>query len=349
MRKLLFISVLSLAVFASSAQSLPVVDCVDLCSGARERFVRVAQFQLDYALATDQQTGLSTIADVAAHEAKIERCLELSARNGARIVLFPELCSALPADSRERLFERMQRYAVDHDAIVLGGTYYDSLRRGVCPIFAPEGRFSSYKLNQSIFETSAVDGRGMVGCDTLRYFRTRWGNFVPVVCVDLISDDVNYLVRRLSNTGDIDMLFNLDYNPASREFLREVSSIVRRHPLFASIVNVAGGTSGPADSRSDGRYGNSALVGALLNTFRAPLVDSLPASMRTDGKRSSASEGYEMVLSVLEPSCEGALVYELNLRVVRPPSTTNAPDQGYPTVRNVKRMRLGNGWTEASR
>jgi hypothetical protein len=47
-----------------------------------------------------------------------------------------------------------------------------------------------------------------------------------------------------------------------------------------------------------------------------------------------------MLIAFISPGKEGALMYDLNLRLIRTPAETNAPDQGYPTVRNVKTILL---------
>jgi len=49
---------------------------------------------------------------------------------------------------------------------------------------------------------------------------------------------------------------------------------------------------------------------------------------------------YDTLVAVVPPWNEAMLVYDLNLRLTREPATTNAPDQGYPTVRNVRRVPL---------
>jgi hypothetical protein len=49
---------------------------------------------------------------------------------------------------------------------------------------------------------------------------------------------------------------------------------------------------------------------------------------------------YEMLIAHIPPGKEGVLIYDLNLRLIRTPSETNAPDQGYPTIRNIRTIPI---------
>lgn len=148
---------------------------------------------------------------------------------------------------------------------------------------------------------------------------------MTLVCVDMISDDANYMARYLSNQGQIEMLINIEYNPAAPEFLREASSMVMRHPLFAILAN-------------DASNGYSGIVGSLLPVQKKPLLPLFPPLFKNQS--GELASGFENVLSVSTPQTEEALLYDLNLRLVRVPYEANAPDQGYPTIRNIRKIAI---------
>lgn len=339
MKRLLLATVCALSLFSLCGQQLPVVKRVVLDNDNRQRFVRVAQFQIDIPLsdAGDGNALDCLVADRAAHIATIGRCLDIAARHKADIVLFPELTLHLPAAERAALIDSMRSFCRTYDALVVGGTFYGDDRRCRCAVVDADTVVYGYKLSPSIFESSAVAGGAMEPTDTLTLFCSRFGNFVPVVCVDMISDRTNYLVRELSNGGQVDMVFNCCYNPASREFLREASAIVQRHRLFVSVVNVAGGGQYSSESPDDNSYGFSGIVGQIHPLHRARLTRDLPQRFRT---AKSNADGYENLVAVSEPAKCEALIYELNLRVVNVPHQTNAPDQGYPTIRNIEHIPI---------
>ena len=332
----IFLGAIVCAVFSAAAQ-LPEVKYIDRLGGERVPFVRIAQFQIDIPYIVDKGTQLPVIADAKAHAEKIEKCLATAELNGSQILVFPELSMAMAKKERSRLLKRLRRYAAEHEAIILAGTFYDNERHGRSVVIFPDTVYNGYKLRPSIFESSILKGMGMTPADTLFVFRTRYGNFLPLVCVDLISDDVNYTVRRLANIGDIDMLITLEYNPASREFIREASAIVMRHPVQVSLTNAAGSKADAGTSR-DEAFGYSALTSSIQFDQKKLLTDGLPA--RFKNAQGEVLDGYENLLSVIEPGTEEALLYETNLRVSRVPRQTNAPDQGYPIVRNLQTVPL---------
>ena len=180
----------------------------------------------------------------------------------------------------------------------------------------------------------------MVGGDTLYVFRTKYGNFLPITCVDLISDDVQYLARAQANRSQIDVLVNITYNPASWEFMREANALVKRHPVFVNLTNVSNpGKKIPDNSDfpdcpdTGGLYGNSSLFASLDRDLRKKIIAPIPSCFKTP--KGNLHPAYDSLIRQIDPDKEGILSYELNLRLVRQPKTTNAPDQGYPTLRNL--------------
>lgn len=327
----LLLSLLFLALSAT-AQNLPTVKTIKWQDDRRIQFAHVAQFQISIPYEVSER-ALPVIADPDAHIKKINHCLNMAAKNECQILIFPELSMSLPQKELNKLESIFSKYAQDHDAIIIGGTYYDEERRCHCQVFVPGDTFSSYKIRPSIFESSPLAGKGMIGTDTLVVYKTKYGNFAPLVCVDLISDDANYLIRTLSNRREIEMMFNVNYNPASKEFLREASSIVTRHPLFIMLTNTSEGPGASSERDHDSAYGYSGLLASLSPMQQPTCAAILPDIFKTPS--GSLIDGYENLVSVLEPGKEAALIYEVNLNVTRVPENTNAPDQGYPTVRNV--------------
>ncbi len=201
---------------------------------------RVAQFQLRIPLKASREDGLYKIAPAfrTSHRAKIERCLKAAVERGAHIAIFPELTLSLEAPFRQDVIDDMRRLARPHDMIIIGGSFYDPERRSRCVIITPEEVVLGQKIRPARSEAMPVRGFGMQEGTQLAYLRTKYGNFMVILCSDLISDDVQYIIRRMANLGLLDLCANITYNKASWEFMREASGIVKRHPLFFTITNV---------------------------------------------------------------------------------------------------------------
>lgn len=307
------------------AQNLPKVGYYDWHPNERVNFVRIGQFQISIHYKVDTATLLPFIDNETAHMERLEKCLNIAAANNIQLLVFPELTLALSKNTREKAMKLMQRFSTQHEAIIIGGTYYDSERHGRCVTVLPEKTCLSYKIRPAIFEASSLKNKGMVGADSLYVFRTKYGNFMTLVCVDMISDDANYMARYLSNRGEIEMLFNIQYNSSPAEFLCEASSMVMRHPLFAILTNEASS-------------GYSGLTGSLQPDQKKTVQTILPKYFKD--ANNNTIDGYKNLLAVIEPKEEEALLYEINLCCIRVPRSTNAPDQGYPTLRNLQRIKI---------
>ena len=48
------------------------------------------------------------------------------------------------------------------------------------------------------------------------------------------------------------------------------------------------------------------------------------------------------MLGVIDPGKEALILYDINLRVIRAPEENNAPDQGYPTIKNIEIIDIKN-------
>ncbi len=150
-------------------------------------------------------------------------------------------------------------------------------------------------------------------------------------------------------------MVNINHNPAAWEFLIEANSIVRRHPVFVSITNAVVSTPNydPSCYEEDSKkenpldrskwkpvdkgycYGHSAIF-AGLKDFRGDL--ELPRSMQL--KELPGQLAYNQMVGNAGTFGERMLTYELNMWMTRAPDATNAPDQGYPTIRNIEVVDL---------
>jgi len=176
-----------------------------------------------------------------------------------------------------------------------------------------------------------------------------FGRIIPLTCVDLISDAVQYSVRNLATRGQVDVVANVNFNPAAWEFMIEGNGIARRHPVIVSITNVSGSPDPKvkAECRQKGDngycFGNSALFASMRErssdcpNCAGAVSDLVDPVFKTGSVRSLP---YDTLVAAIPPFQEGMLIYDVNLRLIREPASTNAPDQGYPVVRNVKRIML---------
>ncbi len=323
---------------APQTATIPKIKYIDYQSDNREWFVRYGQFQISFDYDINQTNGLVLVKNQAAQLAKIRKCLNIAREKDIRVLIFPELTISLNDELRKTALELMEKYARDNDAIIISGTFYDENRHGKNAVILPTGIQYTYKTRPSIFEVSPLCGQGMISADELHVFRTKYGNFLVLVCVDLISDDANYTARYLSNKGFIDVLININYNPKSQEFMREASAMTTRHPLFATITNI---TKYQQRCTYDGdEFGNTALFGALNNdSLREKLIKDIPDCYKTADKK-KLQPAYKNLIALINPEDEALLLYDINLRVIRPPKENNAPDQGYPTVKNIEIVSL---------
>lgn len=334
---------------AEFLDDLPPLRRADHTGGAHapRPFATYAQCQIELVMGGDAGSALAVGRDENAE--RVTRCLDAAVRERADVLVLPELALALREPLRELVLERLRRTARDEEMVIVAGSYYDKNRQSRLPVIGPGWEELGYKIRPSRYESSPRQGRGMAPGDGLLLVNTPFGRILPLTCVDLISDGAQYVVRNLATRGQVDVIVNINYNPAAWEFMVEANGIARRHPVFVSITNVAGGGDPKAreacrQSGDTGRcYGNSSLFANLRdrdadcpNCARATL-DLVERPFLAGTARALP---YDTVVAVVPPFQDALLVYDLNLRLTREPATTNAPDQGYPTVRNVRRVPL---------
>ena len=322
---------------------LPVVRLVDHRSGAAPpRFVRVGQCQLRFALHLDRARGLWQVADPALHCARLQRCVDLAVGAGVDLLVLPELALSLPERSRRQLIRRLRTVAARERMLIIAGSWYAADRTHRYLVIGPGWVEQGYKLNPSFFEVSPVAGKGMQRGRDLLVLQTDWGTLCVVVCVDLISDGVQYAVRSRAAQGALDMLHVISYNPAACEFLLEANSIARRHPLFVSVTNALD----PDEGDNPCAYGHTAVFadfrraepGTPTPNTAQDAIAGLPAVVLeppADQRPLQRRLAFSHLMADLGTQDEAILIYDLNPRLRQLPLVVNAPDQGYPPVKNV--------------
>lgn len=346
----LLLVVIGISSIAQTNIGLPKIKKIDYQSENRVWFARYGQFQLKFDYTIDNTPfGLPQVKDQDSQIEKLKICLDIALENEINVAIFPELSISLKKNKHKKLIKYLEKFAYENDMIIIAGTFYDDEGRCKNATILPIGTINTYKIRPSIFESSTLDGKGMPFSDTLHLFNTKFGNFLTLVCVDLISDDANYTVRDLSNKGQLDMLININFNPKSQEFMREASAMTVRHPLFVSLTNVCCHGEIKKYTWDDNEYGNTSIFGSVRHSFKEEITKSLPAfycvsdSLEKNGKKTTFVQthpAYKSMLGIIDPGEEALLLYDINLRVTRTPQENNAPDQGYPTIKNIKIIDL---------
>ncbi|QWV98954.1 hypothetical protein KP003_06815 [Geomonas nitrogeniifigens] len=310
-----------------------------------QSFATYGQCQVDLPIKEVKETALSAMVEDNA--GKVRACLATAEREHVNVLIIPELSLAFEEGNRHALIDELKGAAKRSNMVIVAGSYYDSQRYSRLVVIGPDWYEEGYKVHPSRYEASPSYGLGMRSGVDLLLLDTPYGRILPITCVDLISDAIQYQARNLANRGQLDVLVNLNYNPASWEFLVEANSIARRHPVFVTLTNIAAWPSTretclkTGDSGSCG--GNTALFGSLRSEAKdcpnciQTLLPKIPPSFVSGGKRSVP---YDTLVAVIPPLEEALLVYDLNLRLLREPANTNAPDQGYPSIRNVRYVPL---------
>jgi predicted amidohydrolase len=320
------------------------VRVADHSDGTKTNFARFAQCQISISTTTVEETGLYVVRDESDHLGKLQRCVQMAIAHKANILIFPELALAMSKDSRENFIAELREVALKHRMIVVGGSFYDEKRYSRLVVIGPGWMEVGFKTHASRYEVSPLMNKGMQTEPEILLLKTRYGNLAVITCVDLISDDVQFSIRKHANTSDVDMLININDNPAAVEFLVEANSLVRRHPLFASITNVSDPQAClDAQKRlidTGNCFGHTAVFADLRGGGKDPdsgqkIVKELPPQLLANGERPI---WLDHLVGDLPPGYEGMLLYDINLRLKRIPNTTNAPDQGYPPIKNLGRI-----------
>ena len=333
---------------------LPVpVDVKTHMNGEPKHWVRYEQCQMQFDVSLDKAAWLPIVADPVAQEGKIERCVRTAVQAHADVLVLPEVALAIPAPARARVSAMLAATARSAHMLIVAGSYYDDARRSRIAYFGPGWTELGSKIKPSRFEVSPIAGHGMVEGESILLLHTEFGDIATITCVDLISDAVQASVRRLIDERRLDVLININYNPASWEFMIEANSLARRHPVFVSITNAipspggySAATCKPATNEDDGYcYGHSAVFSSINSNYGADDIsaDLIPSEFLIPSSAGSPAAkplrkqlAYSYLIGDTGTFRERALIYELNMWLPRLAADTTAPDQGYPTIRNVE-------------
>jgi len=321
---------------ASTAATLetPIVREYEHRTSAQlKQFVRFAQCQ--FPIESDTSSiDLPIAKDPEELMADIRQCITVAATEKVDVLIFPELALQLPTKERLTMLEELKKAAAQQNMIIIGGSFYDENRFACVPIVGPDWIEFGHKLRPSRYECSTVCGKGMTPGPAIPVVHTDYGSFVILTCVDLISDEAQYVARRLATQRRIHTVINNCWNPSSLEFLIEANSIARRHPVFVQVTNT---------SNSAG-FGHTSLLANLGDRSYSPnshsdLLALLPLELvqrDETGKPTKRLLPYDCVVADIGMTPRAMLLYELNLLLPSVPAITNAPDQGYPPVRDLK-------------
>lgn len=315
----------------------PFIKEVEYKGDIQVDFARYAICQLKYDF-VDTIQGLQRINNIKETKKRIIALSNKAIDNEVNVLIFPELVLAFDSKNRNEILNYLRKISRENDMIIIAGSFYNEYRENTVPIVTPNGIDYSYKIKQSIFEVSPLYNEGMMRGDTLVVISSKYGKILPIVCVDLISDEIQFIARYLSNKNKINTLVNITYNPAAPEFMREMSAIVKRHRLFGIIANVTYPKNDESTECIDNSYGNSSVF-ATLFTQQTKTVGLISKCFKDCGNE-SLLPSYSTLVSQLDPNIQGMIVVDLNLSTVCPPKRTNAPDQGYPTVKNLQIIKL---------
>lgn len=334
------------------SQEATATRFMDVSTGiAPLHFPRYGQCQIKVPLKPDLH-GLWISGSVSEISNSIRACLSTAIIEEVDVLILPELALALPKENREQLVDEMKTTAVDENMIIVGGSFYDEQRYNRLVVIGPDWVELGYKMRPSRFEVSPLADKGMTAGEEIKIFKTDFGTIAVITCVDLISDEIQYLMRSLATRQEIDVLANINHNPAAWEFLIEANSIARRHPVFVSITNVNAdlGKKCIKDNALNDNgycYGHSAVFSSLRNGGPPNTSNSLlqmlpPPSIKylEDGRPVGRKLPYSHIVGDIGSFREGMLIYELNMLMKQVPKTTNAPDQGYPPIRGIKIVDL---------
>lgn len=300
-----------------------------------QQYVTVMLFQFPIVTISDATNNLYIAKNSDELVNTIISCLNAAQKESAKLLVFPELALAMPFEHRQKAMQALQAYARTNNAIIIAGTFYDDSRFSRVPVIGPDWTEHGYKYRPSPIEVSLTARKGMQDGKAVPILKSDLGNYAILTCIDMLSDEAQFAVRRLASSGEIDGIVNPCYNDSSWEFLIEANSLVRRHPIFAMIANVS--STNVTDHAK--AYGHTALL-CNLRGARGDndLVNMLPDSIvECEGGAGEKKRKlpFDSVAGDIGLRPRSALVFDLNLFFRRFPNQTSAADQGYCPFRNL--------------
>ena len=204
---------------SSSLPGLPGLRVVDHRSGGGlKHFVRFGQCQIQVAAGPKPNSrGVWDAADPQKLGLDLRACLDTAIAEEVDVLVLPELALTIAESSRADFLERVSAVAEVEQMIVVAGSYYDADRHSRLAVVGPGWMESGYKVRPSRFEVSPLANEGMKPGSEILALLTDYGNYAVITCVDLISDEVQFLVRSMATRGELDVLININHNPAAWE------------------------------------------------------------------------------------------------------------------------------------
>jgi predicted amidohydrolase len=139
-------------------------------------------------------------------------CLDTAIREEVDVLILPELALTLSEPGRRGFLKQASATAKAEDMIIVAGSFYDADRYSRLLVIGPDWTEAGYKVRPSRFEVSPLADDGMKPGNEILALKTNYGTLLVITCVDLISDEVQFLVRSMATRGQLDVLININHN-----------------------------------------------------------------------------------------------------------------------------------------
>ena len=171
---------------------------------------------------------------------KILKAIDIATKNKVKIICFPEL-------SFDQEFVReVKKYK---NIVIIGGSYYDSNRYNMCPVFINGQEYLLRKIHPSPnFETEIIAGKKMKCGDEIIVFTTKNKKlrFGVLICMDYIHEG-----RELCGEK-INFIFNPSYNSDPRRFQKDADVNCENFHVDTFMANVI---------KRDTKFGGTCVIG----------------------------------------------------------------------------------------
>ncbi|MEW6002289.1 MAG: hypothetical protein AB1638_06540 [Nitrospirota bacterium] len=187
------------------------IEVNDITEGKKFNKVVVALYQprlLDSMFRQDPTTFLYHLKDDNYFFERIHNNLDFLTDKRVNVLCLPELCVS------KGMIEKIESLAKGFKMVIIGGSFYEH-RKALCPIITPTGIYLTEKIHASPYELLPMAGTGIVGGNTVTILKSKFGNFVVLICSDFLDSNLkNKLVQECS----LDFIFVVSCNPDSQRF-----------------------------------------------------------------------------------------------------------------------------------
>ena len=144
---------------------------------------------------------------------KFINILQIFRRENADVVCFPELSmsNALLQQAKKTL----------PDAIIIGGSFYNSDGKNVCPIVIDDSIYYTEKKNLSPYEIGLTKGP-LSGSKEIFVNNSKIGSIGVLICADFLDPELRYEVL----SYEPDLLFIVSLNSKSDEFFSVIDASI---------------------------------------------------------------------------------------------------------------------------